>query len=82
VRSPWLLWIMTVVYAVDLQETTGMNNSTETPSDVTLLLGLDGLEVERVEVDGDGRRVVRSPPIRRRAAAGGAGWWRPGSRSG
>ena len=54
VKSPWLLWIMTVVYAVDLQETTGVSNFTEICTDATVLLGLDGLAVERVERDQDG----------------------------
>ena len=60
VKSPWLLWIMTVVYAVDLQETTGVNNSIDISVDATLLLGLDGLAVVRVEVAEDGVRVVHA----------------------
>ncbi|CNG76763.1 ISMsm4%2C transposase [Mycobacterium tuberculosis] len=35
-----------------------MDNSTETSPEATILLGLEGLAVERVEVDEQGRRVV------------------------
>jgi hypothetical protein len=49
---------MTVIYAVDLQEITGVNNSIEDLSDATLLLGLDELAVERVVLGADGVRVV------------------------
>src|SRR4051794_19107350 len=49
---------MAVLDAADLQETTGVNNSTETVSDATLLLGLEGVAVLRVDVDGDGHRTV------------------------
>lgn len=42
---------------VDLQETAGVDNCIET-SNATLLLGLDGLVVQRVEVDEHGVRVV------------------------
>jgi transposase len=43
---------------VDLQETTGVNNFIEADSDATLLLGLDGLAVERVETGEGGLPVV------------------------
>jgi transposase len=49
---------MAVLDAADLQETTGVNNFTETASDATLLLGLEGVAVLRVDVDGDGHRTV------------------------
>ncbi|TDD15498.1 hypothetical protein [Nonomuraea diastatica] len=49
---------MAVLYAADLQETTDLNNSIETSSDATLLLGLEGMAVMRVEVDQDGHRTV------------------------
>lgn len=45
---------------VDLQETTGVNNSIDISVDASLLLGVDGLAVERVEVAGDGVRVVHA----------------------
>jgi transposase len=43
---------------VDLQETTGVNNSIEASLDATILLGLEGLAVQRVEIDEHGVRVV------------------------
>jgi transposase len=49
---------MAVLDAADLQETTDVNNSIETSSDATLLLGLEGMAVMRVEVDQDGHRTV------------------------
>ncbi|MET8006525.1 hypothetical protein [Nonomuraea glycinis] len=49
---------MAVLDAADLQETTDVNNSIETSSDATLLLGLEGLAVIRVEVDQGGHRTV------------------------
>jgi transposase len=45
---------------VDLQETTGVNNSIDISVGATLLLGLDGLAVERVEVAEGGVRVVHA----------------------
>ncbi|MEO3838227.1 hypothetical protein ABGB13_39675, partial [Nonomuraea sp. B10E8] len=49
---------MAVLDAADLEETTDVNNSIETSSDTTLLLGLEGMAVMRVEVDQDGHRTV------------------------
>jgi hypothetical protein len=49
---------MTGVEAVDLQETTGVDNDTEASLDATLLLGLDGLAVERVETGEGGLPIV------------------------
>ncbi|QYC38783.1 Transposase [Nonomuraea coxensis DSM 45129] len=57
-RNPWLLWIMTVLYAVNPQGTTGVHNPIETSTEATLLLDLEGLHVVKVERDHDGHRIV------------------------